>query len=365
MKYADIEGLAKKDPFKKGFADLFAATSSNLIKNRIRILPQSIGEPAALLDFLDYDFYLAFKTDGVGTKSLIADIMAGNLRKRKVRNVSIAGLYAGLGIDLIASNVNDLICLGAIPIALSDEIAAGDYHKFIDKDFIKGLYKGLKSGCLSSGITIPCGESPTMTDVVGKNVESITASAIGILRPKKKAIFGQKLKAGDAIFALLSSGIHTNGLSLARRIVEKLPQGYFTSFGQSTIGKELLIPTMIYVKPVLEMIAENIDIHYMSNISGSAFHKIARAKKEFTYIVDRLPKKPKVLEYLQKLGKIPDSEAYETWNMGVGYAIFAPESEEKKLEKVCQKYRVGFMRIGEVKKGKKQVIIKPIDVVYA
>lgn len=363
MKYADIEGLGKKDPFKKGIVDILKPTAKLLAKQRIRILPESLGEPAVLLDLLDYDFYLAFKTDGVGTKSLIADQMANLIKKKKISK-DISKLYSGLGIDLIASNVNDLICLGAKPIVLSDEVAAGNYKKFMEKDFIKGLYSGLKKGCLEASITIPCGESPTLVDIIDKKAVNITGSSLGIVKPKKKAILGNNLKEKDAIFSLASNGIHTNGLSLARKIVEKLPKGYFTPFGKKTIGEKLLVPTRIYVKPILEMIEKDVEIHYMSNITGSAFRKIMRNRKPFTYIIEKLPKKPKILKYLQKIANIPDSEAYETWNMGLGFVIFAPENQEKKMTKICQKYKIRLYKIGQVQKGPKQVIIEPLDIIY-
>lgn len=357
MKYADIEGLEKKDPFKRGFLNLILNTEQELLKNGFSIVRQSLGEPATLIDFKKYDFYLAFKTDGVGTKSLISDTMAKKSKK-------VSKLYSGLGIDLIASNVNDLICLGATPIALSDEVAAGSYQTFTNKELIKGLYEGFERGCKEAGITIPSGESPTLTDIVDKNSISITGSSIGIIKPKDKAIFGQNLKEGDAIYGLKSNGIHTNGLSLARKLVEKLPDGYFTKFGKKTIGEELLTPTRIYVKPILEMIDKGIKIHYMSNISGSAFRKIMRAKKNFTYIIEKIPVKHKILEYLQKIGNIPDDEAYETWNMGLGFVIFAPESEYKKMKEICRKYKIGFSQIGYIIKGPKQVIIKPLNIIY-
>jgi len=364
MKYADIEGLGKKDPFKKGIVDLLMPTAKNLSKHGIKIVPQSLGEPAALLDFSDYDFYLAFKTDGVGTKSLIADKMAADIKKGKKFKGEIWRLYSGLGIDLIASNVNDLICLGARPIALSDEISAGDYHIFTDPELRKGLFKGLKKGCLESGITIPCGESPTLIDIINPKAISITGSSIGLVRPKKKAIFGQKLRAGDAIFGLSSSGIHTNGLSLARKIIEKLPHGYLTRFGKKTVGEELLTPTRIYVKPIMEMIDKGVEIHYMSNISGSAFRKIMRAKKDLTYVIEKLPRKPRILKYLTELDNIPANEAYETWNMGLGFVIFAPESQENKIFSISQKCKVKACKLGWVEKGPKRVVIKPVDVTF-
>ncbi|PIP14668.1 hypothetical protein COX47_03970 [Candidatus Roizmanbacteria bacterium CG23_combo_of_CG06-09_8_20_14_all_35_49] len=357
MKYANIEGLTKKDAFKQGIVGLVKTTAKNILSQRIRIVPESLGEPAALLDFVDEDFYLAFKTDGVGTKSLIAEKMAVLARRKKWPKKRIINLYAGLGIDLIASNVNDLVCLGAAPIALADEIAAGSFGKFLDQDFIKGLLSGLKKGCQEAGITIPCGESPTLTDVIKAGVCSITGSSIGIIRPKQQAVFGQKLQAGDIIYGLTADGIHTNGLSLARKIAGKLPQGYFTAFGKKTVGEELLRPTRIYSQIILEMI-KDLEIHYLSHISGSAFRKISRAKKPFTYAISNLPRPPKILTALQKWGRLSNAEAYETWNMGLGMAIFAPAGQEKKMLTICRKYKVGFIKLGRVESGPKRVIIK-------
>ncbi len=357
MNYNEIEGLTKKDSFKQGIVGLVKSTAKNILSQRIKIVPESLGEPAALLNFLDEDFYLAFKTDGVGTKSLIAEAMASDAGRKRWQKKRIINLYAGLGIDLIASNVNDLVCLGATPLALSDEVAVGNFHKFLDPGFVSGLLKGFKKGCQEARITIPCGESPTLTDVIKPGVCSITGSSIGIIRPKQKAIFGQNLQAGDMIYGLAAEGIHTNGLSLARKIVEKLPQGYFTGFGKKTVGEELLKPTKIYSQVILEMI-KKLNIHYLSHISGSAFRKIARAKKPFTYVVDNLPKPPKILIALQKWGRVSNAEAYETWNMGLGMAIFAPADQEEKMLAICRKYSAGFIKLGRVESGQKKVIIK-------
>ncbi len=357
MKYGNIEGLQKKDSFKKNFFSLGKISVPNLRKNRIKLVAQSLGEPATLIDFLDYDFYLAFKTDGVGTKSLIADYMAK-------KSNDITQFYQGLGIDLIAANVNDLICVGATPIALSDEIAAGDYHFFTNKQVVDGLLKGFKKGCQEGGIFIPCGESPTLVDVIKSDAFSITGSSIGIIKPKKRALLGEKLRESDIIFGLSSSGIHTNGLSLARKLVEKLPLGYFTPFGKKTIGEVLLTPSRIYVKPILKMIEEKVDIHYMSHISGSAFRKIMRAKKNFTYEINFLPPPPPIFSYLQKLGHLSFFELYQTWNMGIGFVIFAPLNEFKKIDRIAKTYKIKVYQLGSVKKGKKQVIIKPYQIIY-
>jgi len=153
-------------------------------------------------------------------------------------------------------------------------------------------------------------------------------------------------------------------LSLARKIVEKLPKSYFTLFGQQTLGEALLKPTKIYVKPILEMLDKGVEIHYMSNISGSAFKKIMRAKKELTYVIEKLPRRPRILKYLQELENIPDNEAYETWNMGLGFVVFAPENQEEKIAKICRKHKVSFYNLGRVAKGPKKVVIKSSNLVY-
>lgn len=359
MKYSDFVDYSKLDPFKKRIVKYLAPTFANLARMRIRIVQKSVGEPAALLDFLDEDFLLAFKSDGVGTKNKIADQML-----RANPKIDAKRLYSGFGIDLVAMNANDLICLGATPIVLCDEIATGDSSWFQEEKRVEGLLAGLKKGCNQAGITIPCGETPTLQNIIYPDSVNITGSMIGIIKPKSKAVLGEELTSGDIIYGLASNGIHANGLTLARRIVEKLSKGYFTPFGRKTIGEELLKPTKIYVKPILEMLKRGIKIHYMSNITGSAFKKIMRAKKPFTYLIEKLPKKPKILKYLQKLGNMPDNEIYETWNMGVGFVIFAPENQQKKIAKICQKYKIKFDIIGCVKKGPKKVIIKPLNISY-
>lgn len=364
MRYSDIEGLSKKDPFKKGFAQVLKKTGKNLVPNGFRIVPQSIGEPASLIDFMKYDFYLAFKTDGVGTKSLIADTMKDEIRKINLKSPQVSSLYSGLGIDLIASNINDMLCLGATPIALSDEIAAGNYQIFTDDEVVSGLYQGLTEGCRQAGITIPSGESPTLIDIVRRNGISMTGSAIGIVRPRSKVILGDKLTAGDGIFGFLSSGIHTNGLSLARKLVEKLPHGYFTPFGRKTLGEELLTPTKIYAKTILSLLKEKVDIHYMTHISGGSFTKIMRAKRPFTYVINNLPPVPKVIVYLGKLGKLPNYELYQTWNMGVGFVIFAPLSQSAKINRIAQKTHTPVILLGSVEKGTKKVIIREKNITY-
>jgi phosphoribosylformylglycinamidine cyclo-ligase len=226
------------------------------------------------------------------------------------------------------------------------------------------MLKGLKKGCNQAGITIPCGETPTLKDIIYSDTVNITGSMIGMVKPKKQAIFGQNLKAGDQIYGLESSGIHSNGLTLARKIVEKLKNNYFFKLNRHSVGEELLKPTQIYVKPILELIRQNIKINYISNITGSGFKKIMRAKIPFTYEISLLPKKPEIFQFLQNKGNVSDKEAYQTWNMGIGMVVIAPKNQERKIINIIKNHKIKLYNLGKVKKGRKKVIIKPLNITY-
>ncbi len=360
MRYADFVDYSTLDPFKRRIIEALEPTWGNVARLGIRLVPESLGQPAVLLDFVDHDFMLAFKGDCVGTKGYIADAMieAG-------WRGDAGSLYAGLGVDLVAANSNDVICMGATPLALSDEIGSGRSEWFADEARVAELLQGLQRGCDEAGITIPCGETPTLPDIINPETAYITGSMIGIVRPKERACWGQGLQAGDVIFGLASFGFHANGLTLARRIAERLPQGYLTPFGDWTLGQELLIPTRIYVQPVVEMFEAGVELHYLSNITGSAWRKVMRCRRPFTYVIESLPDPPLLFRFLQERGEISDYEAYQTWNMGLGFCLFAPEGEAEAIEGICTGYEIPVMRLGYVEEGEKQVVICPLQIAYS
>lgn len=367
MRYADFVDYSTLDPFKTQIIEALGPTWANIQRLGVRIVPESLGQPAVLLDFVDYDFMLTLKSDCVGTKGYIADKMldAG-------WSGDVASLYSGLGVDLIAANANDVICMGAAPLALSDEIGSGRSEWFANEARVAGLLDGLRRGCDEAGITIPCGETPTLPDIINPQTAYITGSMIGIVQPRERACWGQNLRAGDVVFGLASSGLHANGLTLARRIIERLPQGYFTPFGAPTsaagdwtLGQELLTPTQIYTRPVLEMFEAGIELHFLSNITGHGWRKVMRCRYPFTYIVEALPEPLPIFRFLQEQGKVSDYEAFQTWNMGVGFCLYAPEGEEKAIEEICAEYGVSVMRLGHVEEGEKQVVIHPLRITYS
>jgi len=359
MRYAHFVDYSTLDPFKRRILEALEPTWANIQGLGVRIVPESLGQPATLLDFMDSDFMLAFKADCVGTKALIADAMieAG-------WQGDVGSLYAGLGVDLIAMNANDVICMGAAPLALTDEVGSGRSEWFANEARVAGLIEGLRRGCDEAGITIPGGETPTLPDVVNPHTAYITGSMLGIVRPKERANWGQRLQAGDLIFGLPSSGIHSNGVTLARRIVERLPEGYVTPFADWTLGQELLVPNRMYVKPLLEMFEASVELHYLSNITGSGWRKVMRCRRPFTYVIESLPEPQPIFRFLQEQGGISDYEAYQTWNMGVGFCLYAPEWEAEAIREIGAKHGLTVMRLGHVEDGGKRLVLRPLGINY-
>lgn len=206
---------------------------------------EDLGHYAALMDF--GDFYLAITTDGVGTKVLVAEAV---------------GKFDTIGIDMIAMNVNDLLCVGAEPVALVDYLAV----KEPDERVFEGIAQGLYEGARQAGIAIVGGETAVMPDLI--NGFDLAGTAIGVVE-KRKVITGKKIRPGDAVIGIKSSGIHSNGLTLARKLL--IPKyGLDYEYEGKKLWEWLLEPTRIYVKAVLELI-ENVKVHGLAHITGGAF----------------------------------------------------------------------------------------------
>ncbi len=262
------------------------------------------GHFTGLIDLGDVALTLA--TDGVGTKLLVADEM------RK---------WDTVGIDCIAMNVNDTICVGAEPIAFVDYIA-------IDKPDEKKtaeIGKGLEAGARLSNMTIVGGEIAVLPELV-KGFD-LAGTCLGVV-DKDRIVTGQRVRLGDSIIALPSSGVHSNGLTLARKILEMAGVGYRKKvLGLSRpVGMELLEPTTIYVKQVLGILEKH-EVHGMANITGGGLRNLIRLKKGVGFeIVDPIRPNP-IFSVLQELGDVSDKEMYQTFNMGTGYCLIVPDNE--------------------------------------
>ena len=282
--------------------------------------PILMGHYASVLDFGNYG--VAITTDGVGTKVIVAEKM---------------GKFDTIGIDCVAMNVNDLIAIGAEPIAMVDYIAT--FRP--DEKVMEQIAIGLERGCEIANITLVGGETATLPDLI--RGWDLVGTAIGVV-DKDKIITGKKIREGDIIFGIPSSGIHSNGLTLARKVIESAGLSYHDEFNGKTIGEELLTPTRIYID-VLDVI-RNCEVHGLAHITGGGFLNLKRLK-DVKFVIDKPLKPHRIFKFIQELGNVDDDEMFRTFNMGMGFAIILPEDEAECVRKFVDGRVVGYVERGE------------------
>ncbi len=268
-----------------------------------------IGHYAGLLDM--GSFALAMTTDGVGSKVLIA-----NAIKK----------WDTVGIDCIAMNVNDLYAIGAEPIAFVDYLAV----EKVDPERAAQIAIGLRRGAELSNMTIVGGETASLPEII-KGFD-LAGTAIGVV-DKDKVVTGEKIQVGDVLVGVPSDGLHSNGYTLARRIVAESKFTYFDQMpgGKNTIGEELLTPTRIYAE-IVELV-KKCDVHGLAHITGSGLLKLRRITSLGFEITDPLEPHP-IFRFLQEQGGVEDAEMYKTFNMGMGFVVVVPESDAKDACKI-------------------------------
>ena len=274
-------------------------------------------------------------TDGVGTKLKLAF----HLKK-----------YDTIGIDCVAMCVNDILCHGAEPMFFLDYLACGKLDAGVSSEIVKGVAEG----CLSSGMSLVGGETAEMPGFYNEGEYDIAGFAVGVVE-KKKVINGEKIKEGDIIIGLESSGVHSNGFSLVRKLVTDLDEEYN---GQK-ISEYLLIPTKIYVKPVSKII-KKFKVKGMAHITGGGLiENVPRVIPDGLSAViskDKI-KVPEIFTYLQSKG-VPEEEMWGTFNMGIGFIIVVKEKDKDKVMKKLSKYGENAYEIGRIEKGDNKICLK-------
>ncbi len=268
------------------------------------------------------EFGIAITTDGVGSKILVAKAV---------------NRFDTIGIDCVAMNVNDLIAIGAEPLAMVDYIAIEQP----DERIMEEIAIGLQEGCRIANITLVGGETATLPEII--NGFDLAGTAVGYVR-KDGIITGEKVQPGDVIFAIPSSGIHSNGLTLARKVVESAGLSYHDKFDEKTIGEELLTPTRIYME-VLEVL-KHCEVHGLAHITGSGLLKLRRLREDVKYVIDDPLPPQKIFKLIQKLGEVEEDEMYRTFNMGMGFMIIAHEREVDRIAELCEGRVVGRVEEG-------------------
>ena len=252
---------------------------------------KSRGESAYVWE--EKNCYRAFVMEGLGTKNLVADEM---------RSVTGKSYYGAIAKDTVAMIVNDLIVVGASPQVVTAYFAVGGSDWFSDKKRAVDLITGWAAACRDSGAIWGGGETPTLKDILRPDTIDLAGSAVGIIQPKNHLTLGDKLTSGDAIVLVESSGIHANGLTLARSVAGLVQKGYATRLSDGSLfGEALLRPTHIYAKFVSDLFGHDVDIHYMVNITGHGWRKLMRADRDFTYTIDSVPAPQPEFSYIQSV----------------------------------------------------------------
>ncbi len=290
---------------------------------------------------------IALCTDGVGTKILIAQMM---------------DKYDTIGIDCVAMNVNDIICVGATPMTMLDYIAVEKPNNRLFDEIGKGLYQGAKQ----AGINFSGGEIAQVKDMIHSYKKGfgfdLVGMAVGTV-PLNKIIVGQDIKEGDIIIGIRSSGIHSNGLSMARDVLFKKGRfkvnKYIADIGR-TVGEELLEPTYIYVQEILDLLKSELNIKALINITSAGFLNLSRVTSKVGFVIQRLPEPHPIFNLIQRQGKVSDEEMFFVYNMGIGFCVIVPEDEVDSCIKKIKKHGKEAHRLGYVKRDpEKRVKIEP------
>lgn len=281
-------------------------------------------------------------TDGVGTKLKLAFLL---------------DKHDTIGIDAVAMCVNDIICCGAKPLFFLDYIACG--RNIPEK--IAEIVSGVAEGCVQSGCALIGGETAEHPGMMPDDEYDIAGYCTGVV-DKKKIIDNSTVAEGDAIIGLASTGVHSNGFSLVRKVfdinsrevlTEKLPDG-------RTLGETLLAPTRIYVKPLLDLI-EKVDVKAVSHITGGGFNEnIPRSIPDgYTAVINKNSYEvPYIFKYLQEKGGISEHDMYNTFNMGIGMSVVVPAKDKEKAIEDLKAHDVPAYEIGVIRKGDVGIVIE-------
>jgi phosphoribosylformylglycinamidine cyclo-ligase len=275
---------------------------------------------------------IALCTDGVGSKVIVAEQL---------------GRYDTVGIDCIAMNVNDLVCVGAEPLALVDYIAVED----ADPDVLAQIALGLKAGAEQAGIEIPGGEVAQLPELIRGHPSprgfDLAASAFGMVQ-LDQVLTGQAIAPGDAVIGVPSNGLHSNGYTLARRALPQLEEAP-PELGGHTVGDELLRPTAIYVRAALELLrSDDVEVHGLAHITGDGFLNLPRLSESVGWSIDApLPVQP-VFDLISERAGVPAEEMWETFNMGCGFCAVVRGGQAEAAASLLAAHHPGAARIGSV-----------------
>jgi phosphoribosylformylglycinamidine cyclo-ligase len=298
---------------------------------------------------------LAFVLEGLGTKSIIARVVAEEGHNH----------FDAVAYDTVAAILNDLCCVGARPLVLNAYFATGRPDWLEHDEWYEQLIEGWFSACVDARCTWGGGESPSLPDLVDAREIELAGSAVGVIPRGRDAILGQDLAEGDEIVLVESSGLHANGSSLARMIAGELSQGYATPLPSGTLfGDALLRRSHIYTGLVDEILDAGLPVTYMSHLTGHGLLKLMRPMRDLTYRISHLLPVPEVLAFLVERAGMSARTAYSTFNMGQGFAVYCRAGHGEKVVEAAAAKGLEAVVAGCVQSGARRVVVEPLDIEF-
>jgi phosphoribosylformylglycinamidine cyclo-ligase len=348
---------AQMDPGKLRAQQAAAATAPALLRHGVSEIAQSRGESAYVIDLGDR--YLTTVTEALGTKNLVADA---------VRAITGRTHYDAIARDTAATILNDLCTVGGHPLCLTAYWGTGSSAWFDDAQRMADLVDGWALACRDAGCAWGGGETQVLTGMIDPSTVVLGGSAVGQIAPKDRLLLGERIEPGDAILIAPATGIHANGLTLARKIAAELPRGYATPVpgdrGGRCYGEVLLDATPLY-GPVVEAVQNaGVALHYAAHITGHGWRKLMRADQALSYVVERVPAPPPIFALLAEHAQMSATDAYGTFNMGAGFALFVPAAEVARATAAARAVGCELLAAGHVEAGKKRVVLQPLGVTF-
>jgi len=328
---AGVASVGERASFKSLLASLRATFD----------IPGGAGRP--LLDFghfanvIDVGMpkAIAMSTDGIGTKAIVAQML---------------GKYDTVGIDCVAMNANDVICVGAEPVAMLDYIAVD----VVNDAMLAEIGKGLAEGARQARISIPGGEISQTPEIIKAERPGfgfdLVGTCIGTVA-KDEMVTGKTIEAGDIIVGLASTGIHSNGLTLARKALFERggfrPDQYVAELGRS-VGEELLEPTRIYVREIMQLLKEDRpSVKALVHVTSDGFLNLRRGSERIGFVIDSLPEPPPIFPLIQTAASVPSTEMFLVFNMGIGFCVVVAPSAVDRVEQLAhgagyEAWRIGY-----------------------
>ncbi len=331
------------------------STSALLGAHGARAREDSRGEPAFVFELDGRAF--AFVVEGLGTKSIIA---------RQVLEQQGVNRFAEVAYDTVAAIVNDLCCVGALPLVVNAYFATGASEWYARPERAAALLEGWRGACADAGCAWGGGESPSLPGLVEEREIELAGAAVGAVPDGHAPLLGEELEAGDEIVLVASSGLHANGASLARLLARRLPAGYATELPDGdTLGEALLESSVMYVPLVAALLREGVEVTYISHVTGHGLLKLMRPAKALTYRISELPPVPGVLAFLVAEAGLDRHAAFSTFNMGSGYAVYCRAGAGESVVRLAAGLGLRAVLAGGVEEGPRQVILEPVDVRFA